>query len=216
MSGYSPPPADALWASCYPDGPPVVIDLFDLLEHGQSGGLHFGVSILAQLERVLGEPRVRHEQQAGALLLQYAYGEVVSLEGGVLRAVSFDCHPHYGRLEEQSVSATEHGYDAVGLTELWYGAAGASLRLAGRSVSYFSTFAKLIHYRPSGLAFDLDARAGPLDKRIRAATKRGSREIELVYELTAFEVGQHKGRMYFDYCLASVSASDRQVRDKEL
>jgi hypothetical protein len=57
-------------------------------------------------------------------------------------------------------------------------------------------------YRPAGPDYELDARAGPLDKRLRALAKRGQRELWLVYELSAFDVHQYKGRIFLDYCLA--------------
>src|SRR5712672_674276 len=34
-------------------------------------------------------------------------------------------------------------------------------------------------YRPAGLDYELDARAGPLDKRLRALAKRGQRELQI-------------------------------------
>src|SRR5436305_13752168 len=58
-------------------------------------------------------------------------------------------------------------------------------------------------YRPAGPDYELDARAGPLDKRLRALAKRGQREFWLVSERSAFDVHQYQGCIFLAYCLAA-------------
>ena len=209
------PPADAVWTPTFHDEQPFAIELLDLLNLGASAGVRLGATTPGELVQMLGEPRSRNEgADAHSLLLEFDKGSAYFRDGARLSSLGYNCHPHYGEPERWSLESEQLGYDEVGLADLWVGGydSNHSLRLAGRCVSYFSTFPKLIQYRPAGFDYELDARAGPLDKRLRVLAKRDQRELWLVYELSTFDVRQHKGRIFFDYCLAELSVFDFGVQ----
>jgi hypothetical protein len=209
------PPADAIWTPIVHEQQPVAIELLDLLNLGASAGIRLGATTPGELVQLLGEPRSRKEgAEPHSLLLDFDKGSAFFRDGVRLSSLDYNCHPHYGEVERWSIESEQLGYDDVGLADLWIGAydSNYSFRLAGRCVSYFSTFPKLIQYRPAGFDYDLDARAGPQDKRLRVLAKRDQRELWLVYELSTFDFQQHKGRIFFDYCLAELSVFDFSVR----
>jgi hypothetical protein len=214
VSGQEPP-ADGVWTPSFHDQQSFAVELLDLLNLGGSAGIRLGTTTPGELVQMLGEPRFRKEgADPHSLLLDFDKGSAYFRDGVRLSSLDYNCHPHYGEPERWSLESEQRGHDEVGLADLWIGAYDSNycLRLGGRCVSYFSTFPKLIQYRPAGFDYELDARAGPQDKRLRVLAKRDQRELWLVYELSAFEVQQHKGRIFFDYCLAELSVFDFGVQ----
>lgn len=208
-------PANGVWVPTLHDQQALAVELLDLLNLGGSAGIRLGITTPDELVQLLGEPRLRNEGvDPRSVLLDFEKGSAYFPDGARLSSLSYNCHPRYGESERWSIESEQLGHDNVGLADLWIGSydSNFSLRLAGRCVSYFSTFLKLIRYRPADFDFELNARAGPLDKRLRVLAKRDERELWLVYELSTFEVQQHKGHIFFDYCLAELCVFDFGVR----
>jgi len=200
----------------YEDGAPVGVDLWEMLNKGASGGLVLGRTSPGEAQALLGPANERFPgYDEGSLFLSFASGECFFRDGQRLTRLRFELYPR-GHLEASVIGGPgglanllERGVDDVGLEDLWLGAETERVvYLDGHCASYFSTFPKLMVYRPRTLPFEVEAVARPDDKALRVQWKCETRELTMVFRLATFTVNGEEGSVHFDYCLEVLELAD--------